>query len=249
MPESSTYLAFLGALLAYQLSGPGPDMLLVISRGIAQGRQAALATAIGCVSAGAIQIPLLALGLASIINASTIAHEVMRWGGAASLCYLGAALLFKSAKATARAEMSPITRTDAFQQGVISNLTNPTTLAFMLALLPQFVDPSTGSTTTQLIVLGVTKSDRIDRAGLGGAGCGLRRQVDFAQTRIHCLAGATVRLSADRLTAVLTIGEHREAEVSMIGFGRKLPGIRALLFALFELARRLPQCVFPHSDE
>ena len=156
MPESSTYLAFLGALLAYQLSGPGPDMLLVISRGIAQGRQAALATAIGCVSAGAIQIPLLALGLASIINASTIAHEVMRWGGAASLCYLGAALLFKSAKATARAEMSPITRTDAFRQGVISNLTNPTTLAFMLALLPQFVDPSTGSTTTQLIGLGVT---------------------------------------------------------------------------------------------
>jgi hypothetical protein len=56
MPEPDAYFAFLGALLAYQLAGPGPDMILVITRGVAQGRKAAVAAAIGCVSAGFIQI-------------------------------------------------------------------------------------------------------------------------------------------------------------------------------------------------
>jgi threonine/homoserine/homoserine lactone efflux protein len=131
-------------------------MILVISRGIGQGRQVALATAVGCVSAGAVQIPLLALGLASIINASTMAHEILRWIGAAYLFYLGAALLLRRANGEALAEEPRTTASVAFWQGVVSNLTNPTTLAFMLALLPQFVDPSRGSTTGQLVVLGVT---------------------------------------------------------------------------------------------
>src|SRR5688572_26854425 len=135
MPDFSSYVAFLGALLAYQLSGPGPDMILVLSRGIGQGRQVALATAVGCVSAGIVQIPLLALGLASIINASTMAHEILRWLGAAYLIYLGAVLLFRRAKENARAAKPRTTPAAAFWQGVISNLTNPTTLAFMLALL------------------------------------------------------------------------------------------------------------------
>jgi threonine/homoserine/homoserine lactone efflux protein len=158
MPESSTYVAFLGALLAYQLSGPGPDMILVISRGIGQGRRVALATAVGCVMAGAIQIPLLALGLASIINASPIAHETLRWGGALYLTYLGVRLLIGDRSKTdgSRLNATAVSTGTAFRQGVLSNLTNPATLAFMLALLPQFADPSAGSVTTQLVVLGIT---------------------------------------------------------------------------------------------
>src|SRR4051794_7514611 len=69
MPDLATYLAFLAAVLAYQLAGPGPDMLLVMSRGIGQGWRAALATALGCVAAGFIQIPLLAMGVASLVAA------------------------------------------------------------------------------------------------------------------------------------------------------------------------------------
>jgi threonine/homoserine/homoserine lactone efflux protein len=96
VPEQDAYIAFLGALLAYQLAGPGPDMILVITRGVAQGRRSALATAVGCVSAGFIQIPLLVLGLASIINASPLAHEVLRWTGAAYLVFTGVRLLISS---------------------------------------------------------------------------------------------------------------------------------------------------------
>jgi threonine/homoserine/homoserine lactone efflux protein len=157
MPEQDAYIAFLGALLAYQLAGPGPDMILVITRGVAQGRRTALATAVGCVSAGFIQIPLLAFGLASIINASPLAHEILRWTGAAYLVFIGVRLLISSRRSWA-AEDPLVDRASlgaALRQGLISNLTNPQTLAFMLALLPQFVTPGAGS-VTQLVVLGLT---------------------------------------------------------------------------------------------
>ncbi|RVD48382.1 LysE family translocator, partial [Mesorhizobium sp. M8A.F.Ca.ET.023.02.2.1] len=57
MPDVTTYLAFLAAVLTYQLSGVGPDMMLVISRGVGQGWRHALSTAAGCGSAGGGQIP------------------------------------------------------------------------------------------------------------------------------------------------------------------------------------------------
>jgi len=158
MPDLDAYLAFLGALLAYQLAGPGPDMILVITRGVAQGRRAALAAAVGCVSAGFIQIPLLALGLASIINASPLAHEILRWTVAAYLFFTGIRLLVSSRRAWA-AETQAVPQASlsaAVRQGLISNLTKPQTLAFMLALLPQFVPPEAGSVTLQLVVLGLT---------------------------------------------------------------------------------------------
>jgi threonine/homoserine/homoserine lactone efflux protein len=101
---------------------------------------------------------LLALGLASIINASPLAHEILRWTGAAYLFFAGVRLLLSSRRAWA-AESPPIPRSSlsaAVRQGLISNLTNPQTLAFMLALLPQFVSPDAGSVTLQLIVLGLT---------------------------------------------------------------------------------------------
>ncbi|HEY1382496.1 MAG TPA: LysE family translocator [Dongiaceae bacterium] len=158
MPEQDSYLTFLSALLAYQLAGPGPDMISVITRGVAQGRWSAFATALGCVSAGIIQIPLLALGLASLINSSPLAHEVLRWTGAGYLVFVGFRLLISSraARSTEERLVRPASLAAAFRQGLISNLTNPQTLAFMLALLPQFVTSSAGSVTLQLIVLGAT---------------------------------------------------------------------------------------------
>ena len=158
MPDQDAYLAFFSALLAYQLAGPGPDMVLVIARGIAQGRRAAFAAALGGVSAGFIQIPLLALGLASLINASPLAHEILRWGGAGYLLFVGLKLLLSSrdARQNEAAPLRATSRWSAFRQGLVSNLTNPQTLAFMLALLPQFVTPGTGSVALQLVVLGVT---------------------------------------------------------------------------------------------
>ena len=160
MPELATYLAFLGAVLAYQLSGPGADMLLVMSRGVGQGWRVALSTALGCVAAGVIQIPLLALGIASLVASSPVAYEILRWAGAGYLIYLGIGLLLPRRNAAGVESMvgttPDVTWSAAFRQGMVCNLTNPTVLTFMLAILPQFVDPSSGPAGVQLLVFGAT---------------------------------------------------------------------------------------------
>lgn len=158
MPDVTTYLGFLGAVLAYQLSGIGPDMMLVIGRGVGQGWRHALATAAGCVSAGVVQIPLLAMGLASLIISSPSLYGFLQIVGAVYLIVKGIKFLLsrghRDGDAPTFASSGSIL--DAFRQGMICNLTNPTTLAFMLAVLPQFVHPWAGSPALQFIILGTT---------------------------------------------------------------------------------------------
>ncbi|TIR15348.1 MAG: LysE family translocator [Mesorhizobium sp.] len=159
MPDVTTYLAFVGAVLAYQLSGVGPDMMLVISRGVGQGSRHALATAAGCVSAGVVQIPLLAMGLASLVTSSPTLYSFLQIIGATYLIAIGIKFLLarrlgEGGGASTFANTSSIPA--AFRQGMICNLTNPTTLAFMLAVLPQFVHPWSGSPALQFIILGAT---------------------------------------------------------------------------------------------
>ncbi|RWC91598.1 MAG: LysE family translocator [Mesorhizobium sp.] len=157
MPDVTTYLAFLAAVLTYQLSGVGPDMMLVISRGVGQGWRHALSTAAGCVSAGVVQIPLLAMGLASLVTSSPSLYCILQVVGAVYLIAIGIKFLL----ARRQGEDGGVFATKssipaAFRQGLVCNLTNPTTLAFMLAVLPQFVHPSAGSPALQFIVLGAT---------------------------------------------------------------------------------------------
>ena len=69
MPEPTVWIAFVVAVLAMQ-SMPGPDMMLVIARGVGQGRRAAFACVLGFAGAGIVQIPALALGLATVFQTS-----------------------------------------------------------------------------------------------------------------------------------------------------------------------------------
>ena len=157
MPDAATYAAFLAAVLAYQLSGVGPDMMLVISRGIAQGRRGALASAMGCVAAGVVQVPLLALGLTSIVTSSAALYTGLQLLGAGYLIYIGAQFLLARRTHEAAAEVpSGSGACDPFRQGMICNLTNPTTLVFMLAELPQFVHASAGSSAMHFLIHGAT---------------------------------------------------------------------------------------------
>jgi threonine/homoserine/homoserine lactone efflux protein len=157
MPELSTLLTFYAAVLALQLA-PGPDMVLLMSRGVGQGRRVAVLTAIGMtLVAGLVQLPLLALGVTSLIQASPLAFDLLRWAGAAYLVWLGAKLLIGSfgPHNLVRAAPKPVSDFAALRQGMINNLTNPKAMVFMLAFLPQFVDPGKDwPVTAQLLFLG-----------------------------------------------------------------------------------------------
>jgi threonine/homoserine/homoserine lactone efflux protein len=100
MPDLSIYFTFIAAVLAMQ-AVPGPETILVVSRGLGQGRRAALFTVVGMTMiAGAIQIPLLTLGVASIVRSSHVAFELLRWLGAGYLVWLGARLLLSRRRGT-----------------------------------------------------------------------------------------------------------------------------------------------------
>lgn len=151
-----TFLTFYAAVFALQVS-PGPDMLLIIGRGVGQGRRVALMTAAGAtLLAAMVQLPLLALGVASVIQASPTAFATLRWVGAAYLIWLGVKLLVRAGgRGVASRVIRPVSDRMALREGMVSNLTNPKPLMFMLAFLPQFVEPTSGwPVATQLLVLG-----------------------------------------------------------------------------------------------
>ena len=154
MAELPVLIAFLTAVIAIQLS-PGPDMMLVIARGIGQGRRIALTCVAGISAAALVQIPALALGVATVFERSDTAYALLKNAGAVYLIYLGIRFLRSASKPAGAVSSSLTSARAAFFQGFWGNLANPKSLVFLLAFLPQFVDPAKGNVATQLLVLGL----------------------------------------------------------------------------------------------
>jgi len=133
---------------------PGQDMVLVMSRSIAQGSAAGIATAAG-VSTGLLGHTLLAgLGLGSILLASETLFVVLKLVGAAYLVYLGVRLLLTKLAALELADAGAAPLRRLWVQGALSNLSNPKIAIFYFAFLPQFVAPDAAHPTALLLMLG-----------------------------------------------------------------------------------------------
>ena len=151
------WIAFVGTVILMQMP-PGPDSILVMARGIGQGRNVALFTVLGMtVGAGMVQLPLLALGVSSLIKASPLAFAALQWVGAAYLVWLGLRLVFMANDAPAAPSTRQIGPLAAAREGMAANLVNPWPITFMVAFLPQFVDPHGSSVTLQMLLLGATQ--------------------------------------------------------------------------------------------
>ncbi len=133
---------------------PGQDLVLVMSRSIAQGSAAGIATAAG-VSTGLLGHTLLAgLGLGSLLMASATLFVVLKLVGAAYLVYLGVRLVLTRASALALEAARPAPLRRLFVQGAVSNLANPKIAIFYFAFLPQFVAADASHPTATLLGLG-----------------------------------------------------------------------------------------------
>lgn len=178
MPTLESLLLFLLADLALKLA-PGPDMALVLSRGVTQGWRPAFSSVLGVGAAGLVQIPAVAFGLAAVFQTSTALYEAVRVLGALYLVYLGARALWRCARAgDAAAPMAAVAR-DAFWQGFITNLLNPKVFVFLIAFLPQFADSRTGPVWLQILVLGaIMKTNGVlFLGGFAFGAAGLRRWI------------------------------------------------------------------------
>ncbi|MDH2427960.1 LysE family translocator [Sphaerisporangium sp. TRM90804] len=133
---------------------PGPNNLYITARGMAQGRTAAVVSAVGVETGTLVHIGAAAAGLSYLIARSATAFAVVKWVGAAYLVYLGIRTLLAERGAAAGVPAAqPLRR--VFLEGVVVNVLNPKVILFFLAFLPQFVDPAAGSAALQIVVLGV----------------------------------------------------------------------------------------------
>jgi threonine/homoserine/homoserine lactone efflux protein len=118
---------------------PGPIVTLVIATGATRGIPAALTTVAGTTIGNFILVSAIAFGLNWVLRYSGELFEILRWAGAAYLVWLGIQA-WRNAGA-AGIDVPPSGRID-FWRGFIVAMTNPKTIAFFTAFLPQFVDPS-----------------------------------------------------------------------------------------------------------
>lgn len=156
MPPTGQVLAF--ALTALVLIAvPGPSVLFVISRSLALGRAAGLATVVGNAVGVYVQMLAVALGLGTIVQESVTVFSVVKLAGAAYLVFLGIQAIRHrhdlSLALAGRTESRGRLRIllDAFVVGIA----NPKAIVFFAAILPQFVDRSAGDPRTQMTLLGL----------------------------------------------------------------------------------------------
>ena len=157
MPDTNLAL-FVAASLAV-IVAPGPDNIYVLTRGIAQGRKVALASAWGMCSGLLFHTTLAAVGLSAILARSAGALSLVKYIGAAYLVYLGIrALLSREEFSPSAEKIFTVKLRNFFLQGLTMNLLNPKVAVFFMAFLPQFVSPSVGtagSATLRLVALGL----------------------------------------------------------------------------------------------
>ncbi len=153
MPEFSTLVVFVAACLALTAT-PGPDMLLIASRSVCQGRWAGFASLAGVQAGTYCHALAAALGLSQLFVAVPIAYDAVRYAGAAYLLFL-AWQTFRSNGVITMPVSDELRYSAAvmFRQGLMTNLLNPKMALFVLALFPQFVKPEAGSVVAQIMIL------------------------------------------------------------------------------------------------
>jgi len=155
MPSSSTYAVFLATAIVLLLI-PGPAVLYVVTRSIEMGRSGGLASVAGITTGTVVFVVLATAGLSSLVLASTAAFDVVKYVGAAYLFLLGVRRLLGRGLEQPGEEPVPRTARRAYAQGIVVNLTNPKTIVFIFAFLPQFVDPDAAHAGLQVLALGLS---------------------------------------------------------------------------------------------
>ncbi|HRQ01095.1 MAG TPA: LysE family translocator [Terrimesophilobacter sp.] len=134
---------------------PGPSVLFVIGRSIALGRRAGVLSVVGNTLGTVPAVLAVALGIGAVVATSIVAFTIIKFAGAAYLIWLGIqAIRHRGANAELDAPVRATTGT-LLRQGFIVGLTNPKTIAFFTAVLPQFAAPAAGGVWLQLVTLGL----------------------------------------------------------------------------------------------
>ncbi|GAB3095640.1 LysE family translocator [Isoptericola nanjingensis] len=157
MPPVESLLAF--ALASVVLVAiPGPSVLFVIGRSLSLGRRGGLLSVVGNELGSLVPITLVALGVGSVVAQSVAVFTVVKLLGAAYLGYLGVQAIRhrrEGADVAVDPRVRPASSWTTLRQGFVVGATNPKTIVFFVAALPQFVDFHAGAVPLQMLVLGL----------------------------------------------------------------------------------------------
>jgi threonine/homoserine/homoserine lactone efflux protein len=135
---------------------PGPNVLFVISRSLMLGRAAGVGTAFGGQLGVYAQVAAVAFGIGALVERSVALFSIIKLAGAVYLGYLGMQAIRHrralSAALQAPAERKTIAR--IVGDGIAVGVTNPKSIVFFAAVLPQFAEPSAGHVPAQMLLLG-----------------------------------------------------------------------------------------------
>jgi len=151
-----TWLLFCLACVAL-IATPGPNVLYLVSRTLAQGRTAGFVSLAGTSTGFAMHALAAAFGLSALLAAVPIAYDAVRWAGALYLAWLAWTTWRSRDEAAPGAAPALIPARRLYREGFLTALLNPKVALFQLALFPQFVSPAHGSVLAQSLVLAGTQ--------------------------------------------------------------------------------------------
>jgi threonine/homoserine/homoserine lactone efflux protein len=135
---------------------PGPAVLFVIGRSLSLGRIGGLLSVLGTSAGTFVAALAISLGIGPLLQQSIVLFTVVKLLGAAYLVYLGIqAIRHRRERAgAATSTVSRRSRGRILAEGFVVGVSNPKTIVFLIAVLPQFVDYSLGNVPVQMIALG-----------------------------------------------------------------------------------------------
>jgi threonine/homoserine/homoserine lactone efflux protein len=136
---------------------PGPNVLFVVSRSLTLGRAAGVGTAVGGQLGVYAQVAAVAFGIGAIVERSMAVFTAIKLAGAAYLVYLGVQAVRhrKTLWAALEAAVEAKSLRRIVRDGVVVGMSNPKSIVFFTAVLPQFVDRSAGHVPVQMLLLGL----------------------------------------------------------------------------------------------
>jgi threonine/homoserine/homoserine lactone efflux protein len=192
MPSLHSFAAF--ALASFLLViVPGPSVLFVISRGVALGRRAALATVAGNAAGVYLQALLVAVGLGAVISRSAAVFTTIKLVGAAYLVHLGVQAFRHRRALSSVLDVTDVRPTrHLLREGFFVGLANPKAAVFFAAILPQFVEPGGAPAGVQMAVLAVVSVvvALISDGCWGLAAGSARNWLSASPRRLELLGGA-----------------------------------------------------------
>ena len=149
------FLFFIGICVTVSVS-PGPAVLYIVTRTLDQGTAAGFSSMAGITLGGIVHVYLAAFGVAAVAAAWPLSLILVQATGAAYLVWIGWQRIRTAGERADIEKPATAKLWKVFREGVIVNLTNPKTVLFLVAFLPQFVDAGATSLTAELLILGMT---------------------------------------------------------------------------------------------